>query len=149
MSIYGTLLQFAGDDHDVEHCDAYYESTEGCWDFTGRECTCDAWKMQPIVYEGSHILPADTDRRGGWIEVAMIPDHITRDGRDDSPEGDPKPWLRIGLGSDDSTEQYQGKPYVRGGDATVVLTREMAVRLRDVLEDWLTVEVPAITKAKD
>lgn len=137
MSIYGTILHLDGDDHDVEHCDAYYEASDGCWEHTGRACTCDAWKRQPIVYEGSHILPADNDRRGGGMEIASIPDHITRDGRDDVPEGVLKDWLRLGIWSRDSTEQYQGKPYQTGGDATVILTRLLVEELHAALGAWL------------
>ena len=39
----------------------------------------------PWVYQGSHILPAEDDPRGGSIGLALVPSHITRDGRDDQP----------------------------------------------------------------
>jgi hypothetical protein len=52
----------------------------------------------PLVYQGSHILPSEDDRRGGHIGLAQIPSHITRDGRDDTPtDGRPWPWLRLHL----------------------------------------------------
>lgn len=137
MSIYATWLVLDGSDHDVENCAAYVEAIEGVWDFSGKPCTCAAWKRQPIVYEGSHILPSDGDRRGGGIEVGGIPDHITREGRDDAPEGSLKDWLRIGIWADASTEQYKGKPYVAAGDATVVLPRSLVEELRDTLTAWL------------
>jgi hypothetical protein len=54
----------------------------------------------PWAYQGSHILPADSDPRGGEIGLALIPSHITRDGRDDQPEdGRPWPWLRLSVDS--------------------------------------------------
>lgn len=56
---------------------------------------------QPWIYRGSHILPADTDPRGGHIGLAEIPSHITRDGRDDAPEdGRPWPWARLSVVED-------------------------------------------------
>ncbi|SOD80077.1 hypothetical protein SAMN06272781_6856 [Streptomyces sp. 1222.2] len=52
----------------------------------------------PWQYAGSHILPAEDGPRGGSIGLALIPSHITRDGRDDQPEdGAPWPWLRLHL----------------------------------------------------
>lgn len=91
----------------------------------------------PIVYEGSHVLPSDNDRRGGSVEVAAIPDHITRDGRDDASEGALKDWLRLSVDSLDSIKTYKDAPYVSGGSATVVLTRNQVERLRDTLTAWL------------
>lgn len=91
----------------------------------------------PIVYQGSHVLPSDSDRRGGSVYVCAIPDHITRDGHDDVPELTLKDWLRLGVSSEDSDTEYEGKPYEPGGDATVVLTRSQAERLRDTLTAWL------------
>jgi hypothetical protein len=53
---------------------------------------------QPWQYDGSHVLPAEDGLRGGSIGLALIPSHITRDGRDDQPEdGRPWPWLRLHL----------------------------------------------------
>lgn len=97
----------------------------------------------PIVYEGSHILPSNDDRRGGSVYVCGIPDHITRDGRDDAPEGALKDWLRLSVHNVDSTEQYEGKPYVKAGDAAVVLTRRQVERVRDTLTGWLEREAMA------
>ena len=91
----------------------------------------------PIVYEGSHVLPSDNDRRGGSVEVAAIPHHITRDGRDDASEGALKDWLRLSVDSLDSIKTYKDAPYVSGGSATVVLTRNQVERLRDTLTAWL------------
>ena len=30
----------------------------------------------PVIYQGSHIRPHDTDPRGGGVDVATIPEHI-------------------------------------------------------------------------
>jgi len=80
----------------------------------------------PIIYQGSHLLPRDNDKRGGSVDLALIPSHITRDGRDDKAEDEaPWPWLRLGV-SDGI-----------GSDATVVITSRQAKRLRDSLTDWL------------
>ena len=52
----------------------------------------------PWVYQGSHILPDEDDPRGGSIGLALIPGHITRDGRDDQPDDAvPWPWLRVSI----------------------------------------------------
>lgn len=52
----------------------------------------------PWIYRGSHSLPIEADPRGGEVGLALIPSHITRDGRDDGPEdGAPWPWLRLSL----------------------------------------------------
>lgn len=91
----------------------------------------------PIVYEGSHVLPSDDAPRGGSVDVAAIPDHISRDGRDDAPEGALKDWLRLSVDSEPSQEQHEGEPYVSGGRAVVVLTRSQVERLRDTLTEWL------------
>ena len=56
----------------------------------------------PWLYQGSHILPAETDPRGGEIGLALIPSHITREGRDDQPvDGTPWPWLRMNITNPD------------------------------------------------
>jgi hypothetical protein len=93
----------------------------------------------PIIYQGSHAVPTEEGLRGGSVDLALIPSHITRDGRDDNPEdGRPWPYLRLGVHSCDSDTLYEGKPYVDGGDATVVLTLRQATRLRDALSGWLS-----------
>lgn len=56
---------------------------------------------KPWIYQGSHILPDEDDPRGGSISLAIIPSHITRDGRDNQPEdGRPWPWLRLSVDTD-------------------------------------------------
>jgi hypothetical protein len=55
-------------------------------------------------YEGSHILPHNDGPRdeGAPVQLAEVPSHITRDGRDDRPEdGAPWPWMRLSVGRED------------------------------------------------
>jgi hypothetical protein len=78
----------------------------------------------PWIYQGSHILPADDDRRGGAVGLALIPSHITRNGRDDQPEdGTPWPWLRLSIDVD-------------AIDPAVLLTPAQARHLAGLLTDW-------------
>jgi hypothetical protein len=78
----------------------------------------------PWVYQGSHILPAEDDPRGGSIGLAMVPSHITRDGRDDQPaDGTPWPWLRLSVEQD-------------SGDPAVVINPVQARHLAAQLTDW-------------
>jgi hypothetical protein len=142
VSIYGTFfcLDGEGDEHSRD-CEKYIETAPDCFEQSGKLCSCGAWRNQPIVYEGSHVLPSDDDRRGGTIELAEIPQHIAREGRNDAPEGALKDWLRLGVWSGESTEQHNGAPYVAAGDATVILTREHVTELRDALTGWLEREV--------
>ncbi|MGW3400161.1 hypothetical protein [Streptomyces zhihengii] len=79
----------------------------------------------PWVYQGSHILPAEDDPRGGVLGLAEIPSHITRDGRDDQPaDGSPWPWLRIHITPTND-------------DPALVLDRAQVAHLRDQLTAWL------------
>lgn len=131
MSIYGTWLMF---DTDHEDDCAVWVKEDDCWHIGDAPCDCGT-PNAPIIYEGSHVLPSDDDRRGGWLEVGAIPGFITRDGRDDG--NGLWDWLRIGIGALPSLEQYQGKPYMAAGQATVVLTRRQVQQLRDTLTSWL------------
>ncbi|MDX2986427.1 hypothetical protein [Streptomyces caniscabiei] len=75
----------------------------------------------PYVYQGSHVLPSETDRRDGVVQLAEVPSHITRDGRDDQPEdGAPWPWLRLSV-----------------NQADVVLDREQVRRMWESAGAWL------------
>ncbi|MDX3714398.1 hypothetical protein PV733_36835 [Streptomyces europaeiscabiei] len=79
---------------------------------------------QPWLYQGSHILPAEDDPRDGSIGLALIPGHITRDGRDDQPDDwKPWPWLRLSL--DTQPE-----------DPAVVLNPAQARHLAEQLATW-------------
>lgn len=63
---------------------------------------CDLEDDPPYVYQGSHVLPSEDDRRDGVVQLAEVPSHITRDGRDDQPEdGTPYPWLRLSVNQAD------------------------------------------------
>jgi hypothetical protein len=78
----------------------------------------------PWTYQGSHILPAEDDPRGGEIGLAAIPSHITRDGRDDQPDdGAPWPWLRVHI-------------YVPGDDPCVVISPAQARELAAQMVAW-------------
>ncbi|MET8978535.1 hypothetical protein ABZX85_23245 [Streptomyces sp. NPDC004539] len=75
---------------------------------------------RPHRYQGSHILPSGDDPREGDVQLAEIPSHITRDGRDDQPEDDaPWPWLRLSI-----------------DDADVILDPATARYLAEQLTDW-------------
>ncbi|GGS41361.1 hypothetical protein F2B00_22200 [Streptomyces parvus] len=77
----------------------------------------------PWIYQGSHILPDEEDPRGGEIGLALIPSHITRDGRDDQPDDmKPWPWLRIHI--------------TMTGDPTAIINPAQARRLAAQLIDW-------------
>ncbi|WP_200309688.1 hypothetical protein, partial [Streptomyces adelaidensis] len=63
--------------------------------------------------------------RAGSLGLAVIPSHITADGRDDQPaDGPPWPWLRLHLD-------------MVGDDPCVLLDREQARFLRDQLTTWI------------
>lgn len=83
-----------------------------------KPCTCGSC---PIEYLGSHIFPTARDNRDGCFGLAAIPSHITRDGKDDRPEGKWHPWLRVSLREKD----------------TAILTRKQVEKLRDALTGWL------------
>ncbi len=77
----------------------------------------------PYVYQRSHVLPHEDDPReeGCPLQLAEVPSHITRDGRDDQPEdGAPWPWLRLSLHSEDT-----------------VLDRDQVAEMHRVLGAWL------------
>lgn len=82
-----------------------------------KPCTCGSC---PIKYQGSHILPSDRDERGGHFDLGAIPSHITRNGRDDAPEGRWHSWLRLSV-----------------NDETIILTSKQVSGLRDALDLWL------------
>ena len=141
MSIYGSTWMVDGVDH--AHDCARWQNCDcllGPWDHnhfsirndgthqryaSDEPCTCNAG---PIVYQGSHILPSSTDRRGGSLSLGEIAGWITRDGRDDGPEDEdtPWPWLRVTMRTVDADDCQD-----------VVLDRVHVETLRDYLTDWL------------
>lgn len=99
MSIYGSL-EGIGADGDPEHLGA------------------------PWLYQGSHILPNEDDTRAGSIGLALIPGHITRDGRDDQPDDrQPWPWLRLSVDT-------------QPDDPAVILNPAQARHLAEQLSTW-------------
>jgi hypothetical protein len=117
VSVYGAIWS-ADEDH-PEDCGVWVRR-EYHLEMGDGPCTCGL-RNAPIVYRGSHILPADTDGRGGHVSVAGIPGFITRDGRDDRPDDDaPWPYLRVSVGQEDA-----------------VLDEGQVCGLRDALSSWL------------
>jgi hypothetical protein len=79
---------------------------------------------QPWVYQGSHVPPREDGPRAGAVGLAVIPSHITSDGRDDQPaDGPPWLWLRLHLD-------------VPGDDPTVLLNPAQARHLAEQLASW-------------
>ncbi|GAA4831852.1 hypothetical protein [Kitasatospora terrestris] len=91
----------------------------------------------PLVYRGSHANPADDDPRGGWVEVAAIPDHCHPAVRWQvaPPEGLPVEYLRLSVGQVADPSSGCGP-----GWATVVLDRAQVEELHETLGAWLTAE---------
>lgn len=93
---------------------------------------------QPWIYQGSHVLPDEDDPRGGSIGLALIPSHITRDGRDDAPEaGQPWPWLRLSL-------DMLPDP----SDPTVLISPAQARHIGATLTAWADDTDPSQTKGQ-
>ncbi len=90
---------------------------------------------QPWTYQGSHVPPREDGPRSGSIGLAVIPSHITADGRDDQPaDGPPWPWLRLHLD-------------VVGDDPCVLLDRAQVQHLMQQCANFLmaTDTSPGIT----
>lgn len=118
MSIYGSLAAPDADEH-TDDC-ARWDKRGDTWHISDRPCDCGQ-PGAPLVYLGSHVLPDErTDKRGGWVDLACIDAHITRDGRDDGPDDGVWPYLRLGVNNE-----------------TVVLTRENVREVHESLSWWL------------
>lgn len=78
----------------------------------------------PIIYQGSHVLPDDSDQRGGTLDLGVIPGWIERPGRpatNNQGRAVPlHPWLRITI-----------------NDESVVLDRAQVAALTGHLREWL------------
>lgn len=99
-----------------------YVSIPGVGDLAGGD---DEQAGELTRYQGSHMLPAEDDPRGGHIGLAEIPSHITRDGRGDQPEdGASWPWLRLHVAD------------VPPDDPCVILTPAQARHLAAQLTGW-------------
>lgn len=129
MSIFASLP--APDDS--EHTDDC-----ACWDKQELENGGEFWRISsdvecdcgqpdaPIIYQGSHVLPSLDDKRGGSVDIALIPAHIRywRDNPDapveTEPHEPPEPFLRFGVNGE-----------------TVILTRHNVRQISHTLSDWL------------
>jgi len=122
VSVWGTIWNADGTDH-TDTCAIWVQVAERTRELNrGRACTCGC-PGAPIIYRGSHLLPSDTDQRGGHVSLAEVPGHVTRDGRDDGPDDawGVWPWLRLSVGQEDA-----------------VLDEALVRSLRDALDGWLT-----------
>lgn len=123
MSIYASLD--APEDWHSTDCGIWVEDGEKGYVVRGDEtqCTC-ALREAPLVYRGSHILPSMEDERGGDVDIALIPGHVFREGREsEQPPDDETPW-----------------PYLRFGvnGERVVLDTAGVQRVADTLNRWLS-----------
>jgi hypothetical protein len=147
VSLYGDGWGTDADDH-ADTCARWVECAcpdplahsrgrigEEChWLYFGAgTCSC---LCGPIVYQGSHVLPASDDKRGGTFGFGEIAGFITRDGRDDGPVDDDQPWpyLRATMHAQDAEEPQDA-----------VLDRPLVLSLRDYLSDWLAATDPTET----
>jgi hypothetical protein len=144
MSIYATMWTTSDDDHttgceDGPCCAKWVRARKGSqayenarlrkfngerWNLNdSKPCTCGAGVLP---YMGSHVLPGEEDANG-YAEVASIPGHIERVGREaEKPVDDETPWpfIRMSIGSD-------------SGHAAVVLTEQHVRNLCEALTWWL------------
>lgn len=119
MSIYGSLPAPDDSEHS-DSCARWDKRDPGIWEISNRPCDCGQ-PDAPLVYRGSHILPSENDARGGWVDIACINGHITRDARDEGDhDGPPHPFLRFGVNNE-----------------TVVLLPRHVEQIRDTLTWWL------------
>jgi hypothetical protein len=126
VSVWGTIWVADSGDHASE-CGRWKplgKTAPHTWSFEldeTRPCTCGQ-PGSPIRYWGSHVLPSEEDERGGSVQLAEVPGHITRDGRDDGPDDGVTPWpyLRLSVGQED-----------------VVLDEALARSLWEALGGWL------------
>lgn len=125
MSIFASLK--APDDWEHEDECAHWDKQGDTWYTSGNPCNCGQ-PQAPIIYQGSHVLPSEEDKRGGTVDLALIPEHVRfwRDNPDadvkDEPEEHPEPFLRFGV-----------------NDSTVILTKEHVKQIVDELTWWLSV----------
>jgi hypothetical protein len=125
MSVWGTTWDADGDNH-ANNCSRWsppVKTGPGAWTSAldgSRPCDCGQ-PGSPITYLGSHILPSQDSERSGIVSLALIPSHITRDGRDDQPDDEqPWPYLRLSVGEEDA-----------------VLDEQLARSMHEALGEWL------------
>lgn len=99
----------------------------------------------PIIYRGSHILPADDDQRGGLLMLALVPSFISRSG-DDGPEDEaPLPWLRLSVAERIVTREDAQPGELVGtapGMQDVLLDASQVRQVRDALTGWFHAPEP-------
>lgn len=83
-------------------------------------------RQKPIHYNGSHVLPLNTDEHRGSVDLAYIPAHITQGRRKRPEDGKFWPWLRLDVAAENMS----------AGEC-VILTREQVQKLRNSLDWWL------------
>lgn len=101
----------------------------------------DGDEAAPLVYQGSHVNPADDHPRAGRLEIAAVPNHCHPGVRNHdvaaasalvAAEGLPVEYLRVSL-----VESPGTRPDGRPGQATVILDRAQVERLHATLAEWL------------
>jgi hypothetical protein len=108
VSVWATFWEATDDDH-TDQCRIWLKR-DGIWERRNRRaCSCGQ-PTAPIRYQGSHILPSEDDERAGVVSLALVPSHITRDGRDDGPDDAVTPWpyVRVSVGTEDAILDEQG-----------------------------------------
>ncbi|MFI5533920.1 hypothetical protein ACIA8O_35825 [Kitasatospora sp. NPDC051853] len=111
MSIYATWLLFADDDGDAP---------------------------APLVYQGSHVSPAEHHPRAGRLELAAVPNHChpqVRGRHLDAEELDELPSLPVEFLRLSLSRPAPGDSHDAG--ATVVLDRAQVEQLHRTLGAWL------------
>ena len=144
MGIYATWMSITDDNHELT-CATWKKATAAevksastrAVDGNGRSFVpsglpCDCPDKAPLIYQGSHVSPDETDARGGFVYVCAIPNHCHPDSRMGSDEGKPVEFLRLSVREDRAT---YGESMI--GDATVVLERAQVKKLHETLTQWL------------
>jgi hypothetical protein len=128
MSIYASL-RAPSDDH-AETCAIWIPDPKfgdgGLMEGDPSLCSCKL-RHAPIVYKGSHVLPSLTDERGGWLDIALIPGFVQREGREsEQPDND-------------EMSDYPAWPFLRFGvnESTVVLDQDAVGDIVGTLTYWL------------
>lgn len=94
----------------------------------------------PIVYQGSHVMPAPGSPRGGLLDTATIPSDIGADGRGEGEE-DGAPvggYVRLAIAERIVTTQDAQPGEIAGtapGMQTVILDRD---QVRALIDDLLS-----------
>ena len=129
MSIFGSH-EAPDDSEHTDECGGWRKEGD-LWSFDG---PCDCGQPDaPLVYQGSHVLPSDGDKRGGFVDIASIPSHVTRDGRDAL-------FALDSFGGGFVIQSFAAYWfYLRFGvnQETVILTRRNVAQVAGTLAEWL------------